>query len=448
MIDIASIIVSVVGKKATDLFLKLFDIERIQLQKAYQTAFENTIEWYEKEYGNIYGEKHNRFFDYQIAEQELAKLLLIKPEPDIALISQIQLEEGTKVPKKVVQEFVQKLREHMSLLREFDELHLKRESLKALTGISDGTTGVLDDIETGLREIRDKLKYIDSKEINKLKETSDPQSIWIVHGRNLKARTAMFRFLRAIGLKPIEWSEAISFTNKPAPFIGEILERAFLTAQAVIVILTGDDIAYLRKIYHNDDDPDYEKNPTPQARPNVIFEAGLAFGYKPEKTVLVQIGKTRPFSDIAGIHILNMDNSPQKRHELVSRLESTGCKICDLKNKMDWLSEGDFEKCLIDSNDLKDNTNFSKHKLHKLDKLKDIEIEILKSIANAENQGKSEVEIDFLCEDIEIPRLKMKYHLENLKYSDYINIVESPYDGIFYFLTDKGRSQLIENNLV
>ena len=34
----------------------------------------------------------------------------------------------------------------------------------------------------------------------------------VVHGRNLAARDAMFAFLRAIGLEPLEWSVLVSAT--------------------------------------------------------------------------------------------------------------------------------------------------------------------------------------------------------------------------------------------
>jgi hypothetical protein len=33
---------------------------------------------------------------------------------------------------------------------------------------------------------------------------SDPSAVFVIHGRNLLARDAMFSFLRALGLRPIE----------------------------------------------------------------------------------------------------------------------------------------------------------------------------------------------------------------------------------------------------
>jgi hypothetical protein len=154
----------------------------------------------------------------------------------------------------------------------------------------------------------------------------------------------MFIFLRSIGLKPIEWSYALDLTGKSAPFVGEILDAAFSHAQAVVVLFTGDDIATLKAEFQTDNDLDYEKEPTPQARPNVLFEAGMAFGSHPDRTVIVELGVLRPFSDIAGRHVIRMDNSVAKRQELAQRLIATKCSV-DLTGT-DWHQAGDFEKAI------------------------------------------------------------------------------------------------------
>ena len=48
--------------------------------------------------------------------------------------------------------------------------------------------------------------------------------------------------------------------------------------------MIGDDLAKLRDIYLIKDEKPEEF--TPQARPNVLFEAGMAFGRNPDKTKL------------------------------------------------------------------------------------------------------------------------------------------------------------------
>jgi predicted nucleotide-binding protein len=132
----------------------------------------------------------------------------------------------------------------------------------------------------------------------------------------------------------------VALTGKPAPFVGEILDAAMGYAQAIVVLFTGDDQARLRDEFLSGNDPDYERKTTPQSRPNVIFEAGLALGKYPERTILVQVGTLRPFSDIAGRHFIRLRNSSKSRQELVQRLKLAGCQV-DLSGT-DWLETGSF----------------------------------------------------------------------------------------------------------
>ena len=165
-------------------------------------------------------------------------------------------------------------------------------------------------------------------------------SVMVVHGRNQVINSSVFSFLRAIGLAPIEWSQAVRRTKKAAPYVGEILNAAFRTAAAVVVLLTPDDEARLRPEFVKPSDPDFERNFTGQARPNVLFEAGRAFGSHPDSTVLVQVGTVRPFSDTAGVHVVRLSDSVESRKELADRLEAAGCAV-NLDGTA-WMSEGSF----------------------------------------------------------------------------------------------------------
>ncbi|MBI3755981.1 MAG: nucleotide-binding protein [Deltaproteobacteria bacterium] len=149
----------------------------------------------------------------------------------------------------------------------------------------------------------------------------NPRKVFVVHGRNSRLRDDFFNFLRSIKLEPIEWSEAIKLTRTGTPYIGEILDNAFLESQAIIVLLTPDDEVKLKVEFINNDDPPYEKELTGQARPNVLFEAGMAFGKNPHKTILVAIGNIKPFSDIGGRHIIRLDNSSSQRQEVAAPIE-------------------------------------------------------------------------------------------------------------------------------
>ena len=167
-------------------------------------------------------------------------------------------------------------------------------------------------------------------------------SVWVVHGRNVKAANELRRFLRALGLNPMEWNQAVAKTRQGSPYVGTVLEKAFNEAAGVVVLLTPDDEARLRRRYQKAGEPSHEIRLTPQARPNVLFEAGMAFGCNPNSTVLVQLGRLRPFSDVAGRLVVHLDGSSESRRELATKLKNAGCDV-DLSG-LDWLSEGDFSQ--------------------------------------------------------------------------------------------------------
>src|SRR5262249_35839724 len=79
---------------------------------------------------------------------------------------------------------------------------------------------------------------------------------------------------------------------------------------------------------------------TGQARSNVIFEAGMAMGKYPDRTVLIELGELRPISDIYGRHVVRMNNSVARRQELAQRLKIAGWDVNLLGT--DWHEEGDF----------------------------------------------------------------------------------------------------------
>lgn len=167
----------------------------------------------------------------------------------------------------------------------------------------------------------------------------DARAVFVVHGRNEPLRKSMFEFLRALDLTPIEWSRAVELTGHGSPYIGDVLDTAFDHAQAVVVLLTPDEVAYLQPRYgHGSGDP--ETQPAAQARPNVLFEAGMALGRDAARTVIVEVGEVRPFSDIAGRHVIRLTESAAARQALAKRLQTAGCDVDT--SGTDWLTTGDF----------------------------------------------------------------------------------------------------------
>jgi predicted nucleotide-binding protein len=171
--------------------------------------------------------------------------------------------------------------------------------------------------------------------------------VFVVHGRDERLRAGIFTFLRALHLEPLEWTEAIQLTGKASPYVGEILDAVFRHAQAVVVLLTPDDEAKLRPELLKPNDPAEERKLMGQARPNVLFEAGMSFASHADRTVLVQLGSIRPFSDVAGRHVVVMEGSVAKRHELAVKLKTAGCSVS--LDGQDWQTHGDLTPLRADS---------------------------------------------------------------------------------------------------
>ena len=67
-------------------------------------------------------------------------------------------------------------------------------------------------------------------------------------------------------------------------------------------------------------------------------------GLNAERTILVELGTLRQFTDIAGIYVIRMTDTSQRRQELAQRLQTAGCPV-DLEGT-DWHTAGDFSGAL------------------------------------------------------------------------------------------------------
>lgn len=172
-------------------------------------------------------------------------------------------------------------------------------------------------------------------------DAKDPRKVFVVHGRNERARRALFDFLRSLHLMPLEWGNWVHETGEGSPYAGYVLKKGLGEAGAFVVLLTPDDEARLQEHLRQEAEEPYEINLTGQPRPNVIFEAGMAMGIDPRRTVIVQLGKLRPMSDIFGRQVIRLDNTASKRNALSQRLKGIGCPVNT--SGEDWLKAGDFD---------------------------------------------------------------------------------------------------------
>ena len=142
---------------------------------------------------------------------------------------------------------------------------------------------------------------------------------FIVHGRDLAARDELKKCLVSLDLD-VEPFEQIADRMAPMPVIADVVRHAVERADVIIVLFTPDEQAALF-------DPEtgrfVDNEPAAarwQARPNVIFEAGWAFGVKPEQTVFVSLGDTVTlFADVGGYHVIRLDG-PGGKAQLRRRL--------------------------------------------------------------------------------------------------------------------------------
>ena len=79
-----------------------------------------------------------------------------------------------------------------------------------------------------------------------------------------------------------------------------------------------------------------------QPRPSVILEAGMALASDEARTILVSTGALRGMSDLDGRHVIRLDNSPERRNDLVQRLKVAGCN--PKTDGTDWIRTGNFER--------------------------------------------------------------------------------------------------------
>ncbi len=176
-------------------------------------------------------------------------------------------------------------------------------------------------------------------------EDGNRRQVAVIHGANDAAREAMFSFLDALDLIPIDFRQAISWTGEGSPPNASTLLQLIQVPQAIVVLLTPDeDVALHPSLAELRTQPDSGRQP----RPNVYVEMGMALALKPERTILVEVGKVRVPSDIEARAAVRLDNSEDKRDELVQRLEDAGCAVRKKKGAYD---AGDFDGATTEMND-------------------------------------------------------------------------------------------------
>jgi predicted nucleotide-binding protein len=173
-------------------------------------------------------------------------------------------------------------------------------------------------------------------------EASDDlrRNVFVVYGRDGQAERAIFDFLRAIGLCPLEWEPVVAETGKMSPSLAESVRAGLAKAHAVVALMTPDDVVRLHPALHGENEPPAETEDSMQARPNVLLEMGMAFMSHPNATLVLFAGRMRPVTDLGGINYVQIADTVACRQKIAARLQSAGCRV-DLRGTH-WHTAGDF----------------------------------------------------------------------------------------------------------
>jgi len=168
--------------------------------------------------------------------------------------------------------------------------------------------------------------------------------VFVVHGRDLQVRSAVFDLLRALGLYPWEWEQAVADLGEGSPYVGDVVAHAVRHSRAALVLLTPDDLAQLHPALHRTGEPRHERALTGQPRPNVLVELGMVLAAYPERCLIAEFGGLRPVGDIIGRNVIRFDRTEEgirsALHKTVVRLRRAGCTVDDSGG--DWRSPDRF----------------------------------------------------------------------------------------------------------
>lgn len=162
------------------------------------------------------------------------------------------------------------------------------------------------------------------------------RKVFVIHGRDEQARGLMFELLRALDLQPQEWEPLVAATGSTLPNLNEVLATGLAAgqAQAVVALLTPDDIVTLHPALRAADDPADETSRVMQPRPNVLIELGMALSAYRHRTIIVAIGALRRITDLDGLNVIRFDGTETAIGKLVERLKLAGCAVDDRGS--DW----------------------------------------------------------------------------------------------------------------
>jgi predicted nucleotide-binding protein len=153
------------------------------------------------------------------------------------------------------------------------------------------------------------------------------KNVFVVHGRDMEAAEALFGFLEALGLHPLGWETLVAACGTASPYLRDVIVKGIAMAQAAVVLMTPDDTVSLHSDLHAPAEDVHETVPAMQARPNVIFELGMALATYADRTIVLMAGKHRPFADLAGLNYIELTDKDECLQKIRWRLETARCQV-------------------------------------------------------------------------------------------------------------------------
>ncbi|MBK6543487.1 MAG: nucleotide-binding protein [Flavobacteriales bacterium] len=169
--------------------------------------------------------------------------------------------------------------------------------------------------------------------------------VFIIYGRDSQAHVELVKYVKCLGLANIPF-ERVAAELGTSAFVADIVLKGISQADVVLALFTPDEQAVLYGPdgkYHGHE----EGNSRWQARPNVLFEAGVAYGTKKDKTILLTLGvDVKLFSDVSGVYVINLATDAAKT-VLKEKIETALDTKLSVPDK--WLlpsKSGNFKQCL------------------------------------------------------------------------------------------------------
>ncbi|MFK3980346.1 Clp protease N-terminal domain-containing protein [Micromonospora sp. NPDC050397] len=177
----------------------------------------------------------------------------------------------------------------------------------------------------------------------RVREDARERRVLVICGNDEQARDAIFGFLRALDLRPMEQEEIVRGAGSAAPYLGDAVRLAFDKVQAVVALLTVDEVAYLHPGLRDGKNPARDGRLFGQPNPRVLFETGMAFGVIPERTIIVEVGALRAVPNLTGRDVIRIGDQPERQlNRIAERLKSAGCAVNESGG--DWLRGGRFTR--------------------------------------------------------------------------------------------------------